>query len=57
MENNKIYLLSLAIFGLLMGFLITYWDSSQPLANEIGWVLKELPEVKSVEYLETLKKI
>ena len=57
MENNKIYLLSLAIFGLLMGFLITYWDSSQPLANEIGWVLKELPEVKSLEYLETLKKI
>jgi len=40
-----------------MGFLITYWDSSQPLTNEIGWVLKELPEVKSVEYLETLKKI
>ena len=57
MRNNKIYLLSLAIFTFLMGFLITYWDSSQPLTNEIGWILKELPEVKSVEYLETLKKI
>ena len=57
MRNNKIYLLSFAIFTFLMGFLITYWDSSQPLTNEIGWVLKELPEVKSVEYLETLKKI
>ena len=56
MENNKIHLLSLAIFTFLMGFLMAHWDGLQPLTNEIGWVLKELPEVKSVEYLEALKK-
>ena len=56
MGNNKIYLLSLVIFTFLMGLLIAHWDGSQSLANEIAWVLKELPEVKSVEYLEALKK-
>jgi len=38
-----------------MGFLITHWDSSYSLTKELGWVLKELPEVKSVEYLEALR--
>ena len=55
MRNNKIYLLSLAIFTLLIGFLITRWDGAQSLTKEMTWVLKELPEVKSVEYMETLK--
>ena len=55
MENRKILVLSLAIFTFLMGFLIAQWDGAQSLTKEMVWVLKELPEVKSVEYIETLK--
>lgn len=56
MGNKKIYFLSLAIFTYAMGFLINHLDDSQALIKELRWVLQELPEVKSIEYLETLKK-
>ena len=56
MGNKKIHLLSLAIFTFTVGFLINHLDGSQALIKELRWVLQELPEVKSVEYLETLKK-
>ena len=55
MGNNKLCFLSLAILAFLVGFLMTSWDGSRRLINEMEWVLRELPEVKSVEYLETLK--
>jgi len=27
-----------------------------PISNEIAWVLKQLPDVKALEYLDSLKK-
>jgi len=56
MSNYKTYLLGLAILVFLMGFLLNHWDGSHPVTKEMEWVLKQLPDVKSVEYLETLKK-
>jgi hypothetical protein len=56
MENKGIYAFSFAALALLVATFITFWDDSQPFANQMGWVLKQLPEVKSVEYLEALKK-
>ena len=55
MSNNKIYLLSFVLFAILIGFQIIQWDGPQSLTNEVEWVLKELPEVKSVEYLDAIK--
>ncbi len=55
MNNQKTYLLGLAALVFLMGFLLTHWDGSHPVTNEMLWVLKQLPDVKTVEYLEALK--
>jgi hypothetical protein len=56
MNNQKTYLFSLAVLVFLMGFLLSHWDGSHPVTKEIAWVFKQLPDVKTVEYLETLKK-
>jgi hypothetical protein len=56
MSNHKTYLLGLAIVVFLMAFLLSHWDGAHPVTKEMEWVLKQLPDVKSVEYLETLKK-
>lgn len=56
MINDKIYLLGIAILILLMGLLLTHFDGSHPVTKNVEWVLKQLPEVKTVEYLESLKK-
>jgi hypothetical protein len=55
MSNYKTYLLGLAIMAFLMAFLLTHWDGSYPVTREMEWVLKQLPDVKSVEFLESLK--
>jgi hypothetical protein len=55
MNNSKIYFLSFIIFLILIGFQIIQFDGPQSLTNEMEWVLKELPEVKSVEYLDAIK--
>ena len=56
MENNKIFIFSFALLALIATAFFTFGDSSEPLSKEMNWVLKQLPEVKSVEYLETLKR-
>jgi hypothetical protein len=56
MNNQKTYLLGLAALVFLMGFLLTHWDGSHPVTREIAWVLKQLPDVKTVEYLDSLKE-
>jgi hypothetical protein len=56
MSNHKSYLLGFLILIFLMGFLLNLWDGSHFLKMEIEWVLKQLPDVKSIEYLEALKK-
>ena len=56
MNNQKTYLLGLAVLVFLMGFLLSHWDGSHPVTKEISWVLKQLPDVKTIEYLETLKE-
>jgi len=56
MSSYKTYLLGLAILAFLMGFLLNHWDESHAVTKEMEWVLKQLPDVKSVEYLETLRK-
>jgi hypothetical protein len=56
MENNKIYIFSFAVLTLIATAFITFGDSSEPLAKEMNWVLNQLPEVKSLEYLEALKR-
>lgn len=56
MNNQKTYLLGLAALVFLMGFLLTHWDGSHPVTREIVWVLKQLPEVKTVEHLDSLKE-
>jgi hypothetical protein len=53
---KKTYQLGLAILAFLMGSLLTNWDGSYPVTREMEWILKQLPDVKAVEYLETLKK-
>ena len=56
MSHHKTYLVGLAMLVFLMGFLLTHWDGSHPVTNDMEWVLKQLPDIKAVEYLETLKK-
>ena len=56
MQNNKIYLINLTMLAALIGLLISQWEVLQSLSNEMGWVLKELPEVKYMEYLGIMKK-
>jgi hypothetical protein len=56
MSHHKTYLVGLAILVFLMGFLLTHWNGSHPVTNEMEWVLKQLPDIKAVEYLETMKK-
>jgi len=56
MSHHKTYLLGLAILVFLMGFLLNHWDGSHPVTKEIVWVLKQLPDVKTVEYLDSLKE-
>lgn len=56
MQNNKIYLINFTMLAALIGLLISQWEVLQSLSNEMGWVLKELPEVKYMEYLGIMKK-
>ena len=56
MQNNKIYLITFTMLAALIGLLISQWEVLQSLSNEMGWVLKELPEVKYMEYLGIMKK-
>ena len=56
MENNKIYIFSFVALMLIATVVIASWNDSQALTNEMGWILKQLPEVKSLEYLEALRK-
>ena len=56
MGDKKVYLFSLAIISLVIGLFISSWDSTYQITGELGWVLKQLPEVKSVEYLDALRK-
>ena len=56
MNNQKTYLLGFTVLVFLMGFLLTHWDGSHPVTREISWVLKQLPDVKTVEYLDSLKE-
>ncbi len=55
MGNNKIYFLSFVIFTLVISLFISLSDGAYQLINELGWVLKQLPDVKSVEYLDSIK--
>jgi len=56
MENNKIFIFSFALLTFIATAFFTFGDGSETLSKEMDWVLKQLPEVKSVEYLETLKR-
>lgn len=56
MNNQKTYLLGLAVLVFLMGFLLIHWDGSHSVTKEMVWVLKQLPDVKTVEYLDSLKE-
>ena len=56
MGDKKVYLFSLAVISLVIGLFVSSWDSAYQFTGELGWVLKQLPEVKSVEYLDALRK-
>jgi hypothetical protein len=56
MGDKKVYIFSLVIISLVIGLFISSWDSAYQITGELGWVLKQLPEVKSVEYLDALRK-
>jgi len=56
MGIKHIRLASLATCLLAIGYFLSNWDWSQALGLDLAWVLQELPEVKSVEYLDALKK-
>ena len=55
-SNNKNYLLGIAVFVFLMGILLSRWPGSHSAMKDMGWVLRQLPEVKAIEYLDALKK-
>lgn len=55
-SNNKNYLLDIAVFVFLMGIFLSHWPGSYSAMKDMGWVLKQLPEVKAIEYLDALKK-
>jgi len=56
MGHKKNYLLGFTLSAFLIHLLLIFWETVDPISNEIFWVLKQLPDVKAVEYLETLKK-
>jgi hypothetical protein len=56
MGHKKNYLLGFTLSAFLIHLLLIFWETVDPISNEIVWVLKQLPDVKAVEYLETLKK-
>ena len=56
MQHNKIYLIAFTMLAALIGLLLGQWEVPQSLSSEMGWVLKELPEVKYMEYLGIMKK-
>jgi hypothetical protein len=56
MGHKKNYLLGFALLALLIHLLLIRWETVDPISNEIAWVLKQLPDVKAVEYLDSLKK-
>ena len=55
--HRKNYLLGFALLTFLIHLLLIRWETVDPISNEIAWVLKQLPDVKAVEYLDSLKKI
>ena len=56
MENNQSAFIGLFIVTILLTILISSWDGVDLVANQIRWVFNELPEVKSIELLDLLKK-
>jgi hypothetical protein len=56
MGHKKNYLLGFALLAFLFHLLLLRWEMVDPISNEIAWVLKQLPDVKAVEYLDSLKK-
>jgi hypothetical protein len=56
MRNIKYYLITFTMLATLIGFMIDQWEGPQSLSSEMAWFLKKLPELKSLEYLETMKK-
>jgi hypothetical protein len=56
MDHKKNYLLGFTLLALLIHLLPMRWETVDPISNEIAWVLKQLPDVKAVEYLDSLKK-
>ena len=56
MENNQSAFIGLFIVTVLLTILISSWDGVDLVANQITWVFNELPEVKSIELLDLLKK-
>lgn len=56
MGHKKNYLPGFALLALLIHLLLIRWESVDPISNEIAWVLKQLPDVKALEYLDSLKK-
>ncbi|WP_353427074.1 hypothetical protein NHB34_07760 [Polynucleobacter sp. MWH-UH19D] len=56
MENNQSAFIGLFIVTVLLTILISNWDGVDLVTNQITWVFNELPEVKSIELLDLLKK-
>ena len=56
MENNQSAFIGLFIVTVLLTILISNWDGVDLVTNQITWVFNELPEVKSIELLDALKR-
>jgi len=56
MENNKSAFISFFLITILLTILILHWDGVDVFTKQIRWVFDELPEVKSIELLDALKK-
>ena len=56
MENNKSTFISFFLITTLLTILILHWDGVDIFTKQISWVFDELPEVKSIELLDALKK-
>ena len=56
MGRKKNYLLGFTLLAFLVHLLLMRWDTVDPISRELAWVLNQLPDVKAVEYLDSLKK-